>query len=288
MNELLDKILMTISLIPSESLEPRFMQMALLGLLILAPMAATLGVQVINHRLAFFSDAVGHSAFTGVALGLLLSISPQVTMPIFGVMVGVGIMILLRGGRLTTDTVIGVVFSGVVAFGLAIVSREPNLARDLQRFLYGDILTISESEIGALALLFAVVMTFQAVGYNRLLYMGLNPLLAKVHGVRTTWYQYILSMVLSLVVVFSVWTVGVLLVTAMLVVPAATARNMSRTGGGMFWWAFIIGLVSAIVGLLISAQDWARTATGATVVLCSCTLFLISIPVTRIRRRGTT
>jgi zinc transport system permease protein len=157
-----------------------------------------------------------------------------------------------------------------------VVSRDRNVARDLQRFLYGDILTIGDGEIVWLAALFVILMAFQAWSYNRLLYIGLNPVLAEAHRVRVAAYQYLYAGLLSLVVIFSVWAVGVLLVTALLVLPAATARNLARSAGGMFWWALLVSVTSTLVGLLLSAQEWAGTATGATVILVAFLWFACS------------
>ena len=269
--------------LPFECLQARFMQQAMAGLLLLAPMTAVMGILVVNFRMAFFSDAISHSAFAGVALGLLLAVDPNWTMPVFGLLVGVGIMALQRHSNLSSDTVIGVFFSAMVAFGLAMVSRDRSLARDLQRFLYGDILTISDGQILCLIGLFAVLLMFQAASYNHLLYIGLNPTLAQAHRVRVAVHQYLFSGLLALVVMFSVQAVGVLLVTAMLIVPAAAARNLARSAGAMFWWALVVSLSSAILGLLISAQDWARTATGATIILVACAWFLLSAVVGGLR-----
>lgn len=273
-------------LLPFEVLQARFMQQALVGLLLVAPMAAAMGVQVVNFRMAFFADAIGHSAFAGVALGLIFAVSPSWTMPLFGLAVGLAIMALQRRSSLSTDTVIGVVFAAVMAFGLAMVSRDRNVARDLQRFLYGDILTIADSELLVLGALFCAVMAFQAWGYNRLLYVGLNPVVAGVHRVPVATCQYLFAGLLALVVMFSVWAVGVLLVTALLIVPAAAARNFARSAGAMFWWSLLISATSAVAGLLISAQDWARTATGPTIVLCGFAWFLASQAASTLRRRG--
>jgi zinc transport system permease protein len=242
-------------------------------------MTAAMGVQVVNFRMVFFSDAISHSAFAGVALGLIFAVNPHWTMPVFGLLVGLGIMAVQRNSSLSSDTVIGVFFSAVIAFGLAVVSRDRSAARDLQRFLYGDILTVSDADILWLLVTFLALMIFQAAGYNRLLYIGLDPVLAKVHRVRVAAYQYIFSGLLALIVMFSVQAIGVLLVTAMLIVPAAAARNLARSAGGMFWWALLISVTSAVAGLVISAQDWARTATGATIILVTCGWFLISVAV---------
>ena len=265
-----------IGLLPLDCLQARFMQQALLGLLLLTPRAAVLGVEVINFRMAFFSDAIGHSAFAGVALGLILAVNPRLSMPLFGVLVGLAVMVVRRKSNLSADTAIGIVFSAVVAFGLAVVSRASGVARDMQQFLYGDILTISEGEIAFLGLLFLGMLLFQAVGYNRLLAIALNPVMARVHGIRVALWQYLFAGLLALVVMFSVWAVGVLLVTAMLIVPAATARNLARTAGGMFWWALLVGISSGFAGLTLSAQDWLATSSGATIILVSCCWFAAS------------
>ncbi len=275
------------TLLPFEFMQARFMQQALLGLVLLAPMCAAMGVQVVNFRMAFFSDAISHSAFTGVALGLILGLDVRFAMVGFALLVGLVIVGVGSRSRLSTDTLIGVFFSAVNAFGIAVVSRDRSVARDLQRFLYGDILTIGDTEIASLVLLFIGLLAFQAWGYNRLLYLGVNPLLASVHGVRVRIYQYLYAGWLSVVVIYSVWAVGVLLVTAMLVVPTAAARNFARSAGGMFWWALLVGWTSAIMGLVLSAQPWARTATGATVILCAFLWFILSQFIT-IRRKPST
>lgn len=264
-------------LLPFDFMQARFMQQAFVALVLLAPMCAAMGVQVVNFRMAFFSDAISHSAFTGVALGVLLGMDSRLTMVGFGLLVGVGIMVLGRRSDLSMDTVIGVFFSAAIAFGLAVVSRDRHLARDMQRFLYGDILTIGQGEIVAVAALFALLTAFQALGYNRLLYVGLNPVLASAHRVSVRFYQYVFAALLSVVAIFSVWAVGVFLVTAMLIVPAAAARNFARSAGGMFWWSLVIALSSAVAGLMISAQSWAHTATGATIILCAAAWFVLSL-----------
>jgi len=270
-------------LIPAEALHAAFIQRALVALLLLAPTTASMGVQVVTFRMAFFSDAISHSAFAGVALGLLATVDPRWTMPAFALLVGVGIVMLQRRTTLSADTIIGVCFSAVIAFGLAVVSRDRSVARDMQRFLYGDILTIGDTEILCLGGLFVVLMLFQFWGYNRMLYIGLNPALAQAHRVQVALYQYAFAALLSLVVIFAVWAVGVLLVTAMLIVPAAAARNFSRSAGGMFWWALLVSITSVVSGLLISAQDWARTATGATIILVAFVWFVLSAAIALLR-----
>ena len=264
-------------MLPVECMKLRFMQEAFLGVLLTAPLAAAAGIQVVNFRMSFFSDAIGHSAFAGVALGLIFGLSPDLTMPLLALAIGIGIMAMKQRSALSSDTVIGVFFSAVVAFGLALVSRNPNVARDMQVFLYGDILTVTHNDLLYLFLLFCVFFVFQVFAYNRLNAIGIHEQLARTHRIHTAFYQYVYVALLSLVVIFSVKSAGVLLVTALLIVPAASARNLSKSSGMMFWISIIIGVCSGISGLLISAQPWAETASGATIVLCACVIFCISL-----------
>ncbi|MBD5647850.1 MAG: metal ABC transporter permease [Desulfovibrio sp.] len=273
-----------LSVLPFECLEPRFMRRALLALLLLTPMTSMLGVQVTLFRMAFFSDAVGHSAFAGVALGLILGAPPDTAMLVFGVLVGVAVMAVQRTSGLSADTAIGIIFSAVVAFGLAVVSRASGLARQMGQFLYGDILTVGDGEMAALALLLGLLLLFEVAGWNRLLVMALSPVTAKVVGIHTAFWHYLFAGLLALVVMFSVRAVGVLLMTALLVVPAATARNLARSAGGMFWWSLVVGVSSGAAGLLLSAQEWIATASGATVVLVACAWFAFSCFVRAVRK----
>ncbi|MGN1039045.1 MAG: metal ABC transporter permease [Mailhella sp.] len=271
------------SLFPLDGMEMRFMQQALIALVLLSPMTAALGVQVVYYRMAFFSDAVGHSAFAGVAIGLILGVDPHISMPLFGLAVGLIIMFMQRFSSLPSDTVIGVVFSAVVASGLAVVSRSNTIARDLQQFLYGDILTLTETDLCFLLILFTVFILFQLFAFNRLLYAGTSGIIARAHRVPVALFEYMFAAILALVVMFSVWSVGVLLVTAMLIVPAASARNFASSAGGMFWWAIAVSLTSSVLGLSLSVQPWMGTATGATIILISCVWFAASVVFSSVR-----
>lgn len=264
-------------MIPLDVMQFSFMQKAFLALLLLSPMTALMGVHVVNFRMSFFSDAISHSAFAGAALGILFSVNPQWTMIAFALLMGIGIVMVQNKSALSADTVIGVFFSAAVAFGLAILSRERGTSRQIQSFLFGDLLTLTDQELTLLSGLLLALFVFQAFGYNRMLYIGLNSLLAKTHKVKVGFYQYTFAVLLSCVVIFSVWAVGILLVTAMLIVPAASARNFCRGAKGMFWWSLLISVVSSLSGLLISAQDWAMISPGSAIILCSCLWFVLSL-----------
>lgn len=286
------------SLVPYASLQNpgfSFLHRAFVGLLLLAPLCATIGIQVINFRLAFFAEAVGHSAFTGIALGLGLAAALGQAGPgsgaasgdtwalgamvIFGVLVALAITFYRRQSGLAGDTVIGVFSAAIMALGLCLITHMMSTNRirggdALRNFLIGNILTIDAGEVAGLAAFFLLAMTFQALAYNRLLFLGINAALAKTRGVRVAAYEYAFAALLALVVMFSIEAVGALLVTAMLVIPAAAARNLARSAGGLFWWAQGIAASSGVGGLILS--DYFNTATGATTVLAATLWFLAS------------
>ncbi|MBP5181868.1 MAG: metal ABC transporter permease [Lentisphaeria bacterium] len=255
----------------------RFMQEAFLGVLLLAPLTAAAGIQVVNFRMAFFSDAIGHSVFAGVAIGLLLSISPQWSMPLTALLVGAGIMLMKRCSKLSSDTVIGVFYSAVAAAGLALISRNPNVARDMQTFLYGDILTVTKGEIVYLFLLSMAFYLFEFFAFNKLMIIGLDEKLAKAHRISAALYEYIYVGLLALIVIVAVRAAGVLLVTALLIVPSAAARNLASSAGKMFFLAVATGLFSGIAGLLLSAQESVNASSGAMIVLAASAVFLASL-----------
>lgn len=279
----MDLILDLLDFLPG--METRFMRQALLGLLLLTPMTAMLGCHVLNFRMAFFSDAVGHSAFAGLALGVILGAPLQTSVLIFAIFVGIAIMAVQRKSGLSADASIGIIFSAVVAFGLAVVSRVPDISRQIQQYLYGDILTITKPELGILAIMLICLLIFEYLGWNRMLSLALSPSLARASGISTAFWQYFFAAILALTVMFCVRAVGVLLVTAMLVVPAAAARNLARNMGGVFWHAIVISMTSGAAGLMLSAQEWLATASGATVILVACLWFAASVPIAALRKK---
>ena len=269
-------------ILPPKWGEYQFMRYALLECLLLAPVCAAVGVKVVNFRMAFFSDAISHSAFAGVAIGLLLHESfpaadPRMSLVLFGLIVGLGIAYVRRTTDLSNDTVIGVFFSAVVALGIAIVTRSGARTTQFQRYLYGDILNLDSADLGLSVLLGIAVIVFMVAGFNRLILVGLNDELAHSRGIRVRLYDYLFTLLLALVVTVSIRTAGILLVTALLVIPAATARNLARSAGGMFWWAIAFGLLSGVSGTLASfSKHLDRVGTGAVIVLASVFFFILS------------
>ncbi|MFO0973687.1 MAG: metal ABC transporter permease [Phycisphaerae bacterium] len=276
------------SLLPFDWAQPDFMLNALLLIALLAPTCAALGVQVVNFRMAFFSDAISHSAFTGVVLGYLLVpianrlwpgfgrwdlLLPPLTLTLFGLCVGAGITAVRRRGDLSADTVIGVFFAAVIALGIAVISRL-NLRADFERYLYGTVVATAPADVLVAVALAVVVALFLAATFNALLLTGLNESLARSHGLPTRTLDYLFALLLALVVCTAIRTIGLLLVTAWLVVPAAAARNIARSAAGMFGWAVLLGLATGIAGLILAYQ--ADIAVGACIVLLAAAAFVLT------------
>ena len=261
-------------LLPLSFAEPEFMKRAILAVFFVAPAAAAVGVPLVQFRMAFFSDAIGHSAFTGVALGVLVGIHPLLTMVAFGLFVAWAITQVKGRTGLSPDTVIGVFFSTVVALGIAVISARKGLTRNLQSYLYGDLLAISGAEVLWMGALSVGVAVYLFLTFNRILLLGVNEGFARSLGVKGRALETSFALVVALVVTTAIRAVGILLVTALLVVPAAAARNVARGAGSAFWIATAISLVSGLAG--IAASYYLDTATGATIVLFAAAFFALT------------
>jgi zinc transport system permease protein len=254
--------------------EPLFMKRAIVAMLCIAPAAAAVGVPLVHFRMAFFSDAIGHSAFTGVAIGVLLGVNPLLTMVAFGLFVGWAITLVKGRTELSPDTVIGVFFSTVIALGIAVISAQKGLTRNLQAYLYGDLLAVSETELLWMAALLFAVAAYLVFTFNRIMLIGVHEGFAKSMGVPVRALEISFALVVALVVTTAIRAVGILLVTALLVVPAASARNVARGAVSAFWGAVAIAVASGIFG--IAASYYLDTATGATVVLFAAGSFAVT------------
>jgi zinc transport system permease protein len=251
--------------------EPLFMKRAILAMLFIAPAAAAVGVPLVHFRMAFFSDAIGHSAFTGVAIGVLLGVHPLLTMVAFGLFVAWAITRVKGRTELSPDTVIGVFFSTVIALGVAIISAQKGLTRNLQAYLYGDLLAVSGAELFWMGALLIAVGAYLFLTFNRIMLLGVHEGFARSMGIPVRALEISFALVVALVVTTAIRAVGILLVTALLVVPAAAARNMARSAVSAFWGAIAIAVFSGLSG--IAASYYLDTATGATVVLFAAACF---------------
>ncbi|RJE49263.1 MULTISPECIES: metal ABC transporter permease [unclassified Dehalobacter] len=259
------------ALLPLGWLEYDFMKNALLAVLLVTPILGILGTMIVNNRMAFFSDALGHSALTGVAAGVVLGIqSPFWALLVFSVLFAVAVISVKNANTASTDTIIGVFSSTAVALGIVLLSRNGGFSK-YSGYLIGDLLSITPSELGILALIFVLVLVFWAGWFNKLLLVSVNQSLAKSRGIHVRFYEFVFAIVIAVVVTFAIRWVGILIISSLLVLPAAASRNIAANTRQYHVFAVIIALISGLAGLILS-YFWG-TATGATIVLMLALFF---------------
>ena len=268
--------------IPLESLQFGFVQRALLAVLLLTPLFGLMGTMAVNHQMAFFSDALGHSALTGVGLGIILGLrSDLVAMLIFGVIWALLILVIKRTGSASADTVISVFSSTSVAAGLLILAKGGGFAK-YSSLLIGDILTIGESDLLWLLIALVAGIVLWAVIYNGLLLTSVNISLARSRGIRTWLWEGAFVVLVAVAVMLSIQWIGVLLINALLILPAAAGRNLAKNARQHAVWSVCIALVCGITGLLVSCE--LGTATGPTIVICASVCYVISLLARPVRK----
>jgi zinc transport system permease protein len=261
--------------LPFEWASYAFMQNALLAVLLMAPLFALLGCLVINNQMAFFSEAMGHSAFTGLAIGVLVGLQePTLAVAGFAVLLALVISGVRRWSAVSTDTAIALVMAVVVALGVVLLSRGGGFAR-FSRYLIGDILTITPHEILRLAVLLGSVLVLWGVFFNAVFFVSLNRSLAVSRGLPVGLIETLFAIVVAVVVAVSIPWVGLLVINSMIILPAAAARNLARSTRGYVLGAVAVSLVSGVAGL-VSSYYWS-TATGASIVLWAGVLFAATL-----------
>ncbi|MBI2441521.1 MAG: metal ABC transporter permease [Lentisphaerae bacterium] len=261
--------------LPFEWAQFVFMQNALLAILLIAPLFALIGCLVISNQMTFFSDAIGHAALTGIAIGVLAGLAdPLWAMLGFAAVLAVLVSVLRRYSSASTDTIIGLIMALAVALGVVLLSRGGGFAR-YSSYLIGDLLTIRPFEILRLVLLLALVAGVWLVFFNQLFFTGLNRSLARARGFPVWRLETFFAVLVAMVVTITIPWVGLLVINALLIVPAAAARNLARSMSAYVLLAIIISALSGILGL-ISSFYWS-TATGATIVLWAIGFFILSL-----------
>lgn len=264
------------AILPFECFQLGFMKNALLAILLLTPLLALLGTMAVNRRMAFFSDALGHSALAGVGLGMLLGVQNDlISMIVFGILWAVAISRINRTGGESADTIISVFSSTGIAVGLLILSRNGSFSK-YSSLLAGDVLSVKPQDLLWLLLALPLGVGAWAVLYNQLLLTAVNPALAQSRGVKTKWVEYAFVSLVAVAVMLSIRWVGVLLINALLILPAAAARNVSRTARQHALFSVLIGLVSGVAGLV--AAFYLDTGVGAAVVLCAAFIYAVTLP----------
>lgn len=264
-----------LSLLPFEWIEHRFMKHAFLAVVLVMPLFGLLGTMVVSNKMAFFSDSLGHSAFTGIAAGVLLGFSkPMAALILFSIAFALLITYIKNHSRASTDTVIGVFSSTAIALGLMLMSYGGGFNK-FSSYLIGDLLSITADDIGMLLAVFVLTVLSWMVIFNRLLLISVNPSLAASRGVGTLCQEMLFASLLAVVVAVSIQWVGLLIINSMLVLPAAAARNVTSNVRQYHVCSVLFALCSGITGLVLAY--YANTAAGAAIVLISAGIFFATL-----------
>ena len=262
-------------LLPFEWSQHMFMKNALLGVLLVTPIFGLLGTMIVNNKMAFFSDALGHSALTGIAIGVIIGMNnPLWSMLCFSILLSIIITMVKNANTASTDTIIGVFSSTAVALGIAMLSMRGGFSK-YSVYLIGDLLSINTSDLIMLAIVFVVVVILWITVFNKLLLVSVNQSLASSRGINVHFYEYIFTMMMAVVVTISIQWVGILIISSLLVLPAAAARNIAQNMKQYHIYSVCIAIISGLSGLILSY--FLGTASGATIVLISSMFFIVTL-----------
>ncbi len=270
------------TLLPLEAFRFTFMKNAFLAVLLLSPLLGLLGTMAVNHQMAFFSDALGHSAITGIGLGIVLGLrNDLLAMLIFGVVWAILICLIKQSGSASVDTIISVFSSTSIAAGLLILARGGKFAK-YSSLLIGDILAVTPADLLSLAIALPLGMLCWALLYNQLLLTSVSASLARSRGIHTRLIECVFVVLVAVAVMLAIRWVGVLLINALLILPAAAARNISANSRQHACWSVAFALFSGITGLLGAyALD---TSAGASIVLVAAILYALSLLIRTVRK----
>lgn len=253
-----------------ELLQMPFMQRALIAGCLVGFLASYLGVFVVQRRLSFLGAGLGHAAFGGVALGLLLQMEPLFVAVPFTVAVALGIDYIRSRTNLAGDTAIGIVFAVAVALGIIFLSMRREYSADAFAYLFGSILAVTPADLWVTLAIVVLAVSLLPV-WSRWAYATFDPELARADGIRLRRDDTLLSLMLAVTIVVAVKVVGILLVAAFLVIPAAAARLVSRTFYRMTLASVLAGVLTAVLGLF--ASYWLDIPSGASIILLQALVF---------------
>ncbi len=257
----------------------KFMVNALIAVILIAPLMGVLGTMAVNNKMAFFSDALGHSAFTGIALGVLLGIQNElISLIAYGVIVALLITRVKNKGYTSSDTVLSVFSSASIAVGLLVLSYGGSFTK-YSSYLVGDILSVTKSEIFCLFITLVAVIIIWCLIYNKLLIISVNKELAASRGIKTLLYENVFVALVAVVVMLSIKWVGILLINSLLILPAAASRNITKNSRQYLGVSVAISLASSVIGLI--GSFYADTSAGATVVCVLSAVFFVTYVVSK-------
>ncbi len=261
--------------LPVEMLRWDFMKNALLAMVLMAPLFGLLSTMIVTGRMSFFSDALGHSAFTGIAIGSMAGLTaPLWAAVLFSIVFALLFSWVRSRSNQAADTLIGVFSSAAVALGIFIATWGGGSFAKYNRFLIGDILSVTPGEIGMLAAVLLGVLVFWAFLGNRLHLMAIHPQLAASRGIPVGLSQTLFTVAIAVVVTLSISSVGLLILNSLLVLPGAAARNISRNVRQYTLFSIVFALVAGLGGLTLSY--YLGSSAGAAVSLILAAIFALT------------
>ena len=261
--------------LPIEMLHWDFMKNAFLAILIMAPLFGLMSTMIVTGKMSFFSDALGHSAFTGIAIGAICGVAaPTWVAVVFSVVFALLFSFVRSRSNQAADTIIGVFSSAAVALGIFIATLGGGSFTKYNSYLIGDILSVTPGEIGALALVLVAVVIFWIIYANRLVLTAIHPQLASSRGIPVKLSQSIFTAAIAVVVTLTISSVGLLILNSLLVLPAASARNVAKNLKQYHLLSILFALAAGIAGLTLSY--YLGASAGAAISLILALTFAVS------------
>lgn len=267
-----------VALLPFDWAQPGtmyFMKHALLAVLVISPLFGLLSTMVVHSHMSFFSDALGHSAFTGMVIGAIIGMGePTLAAVLFALCFAILFNVVKGRTELASDTVIGVFSSSAVALGIFICTVGGQSFTKFNTLLIGDILSVEPSKIGLLAVILLLVVALWLISFNQLMLSAVHPALAKSRGINVFWQETLFSCAIAVVVTVSMTWVGLLVINSLLVLPAAASRNIAKNMSQYHLFSICGAVVAGIAGLMTSYEIGASA--GAAITLYLAGFFIIT------------
>ncbi len=254
---------------------PDFIVLALAAGCLVALMAGPLGSFAVWRRMAYFGDTLAHSALTGVAFGLILSVNINIAVTVFCLLLALLLVLLQHNRSIATDTLLGILSHSMLALGLIVVSLFSEGRVDLYGYLFGDLLSVTSDDLITIATTAAIVLPMIVWLWRPLISITVHEELAQVEGVPVAWVRTALMLMMALLIAVAMKVVGVLLITALLIIPSAASRRLVNTPEQMAVSASAIGMLAIVGGL--AGSFYCDTPAGPSAVLCASIMFALSL-----------
>jgi manganese/iron transport system permease protein len=258
-----------------------FMVRGFIVAVLVGTLCSLIGAFVILRKLAFIGDGIAHASFAGIVIAYLKGINFYAGAAAVAVLTALGIGFVHRKANISLDTTIGVLFTGAFALGIFLMSRQRSYSVDLQDYLFGNILGVSRQDVVLIIVLCAVVLVALFVFFRALVYTSFDPIVAQASGIRAGALDYLLLVLLALTIVVTLEAVGIILVAALLVTPAAAAYQLTRRFSVMILLSAVLGAFCSVGGLYLSY--YLNAASGATIVLMATLVFFAAVVIRRLR-----